>query len=337
MQLLKYKHLNQCQRYKICALRELGITLDEIAGIIGCHKSTVSRELKRNTGQRGQGAKIYDAEKAQKKADIRKTNKAKHVKLNEKMLRYIRKKLSVEKWSPELISQKGLEKYDEFVSHETIYKYIWKAKFSNHKKLKTDKDLHKNLRHHKRRRKRKNSKGNRGYIPNRVAISKRDKSIESRERTGDLEIDLMMGKNRKPALIVILDRSTLRTELIKIKNKKADYIAAKIIKRLSGNLDLKTITFDNDLAFARHEKIAQALNVKTYFTRPYTSQDKGSVENRIGQLRRFFPKGTSLVDVHCQTIRSIQGKLNNRPVRKFDYRTPNEEKLIKFIGVALTG
>ena len=89
---------------------------------------------------------------------------------------------------------------------------------------------------------------------------------------------------------------------------------------------IHTLTFDNDLAFADHQEIARILKVKTYFTRPYTSQDKGTVENRIGVIRRFFPKGTDMSKVHRSTIKSMERKLNNRPVRKFDYLTPLEKK-----------
>ena len=97
---------------------------------------------------------------------------------------------------------------------------------------------------------------------------------------------------------------------------------------MSARTQIKTLTFDNDLAFAKHELIAKVLNVKTYFTRPYTSQDKGTVENRIGVIRRFFPKGTDMTKVHWNTIKSVERKLNNRPVRKFNYLSPKEKKLL---------
>ena len=144
--------------------------------------------------------------------------------------------------------------------------------------------------HSKRRHKRKNVNKNKGCIPDRTGIEKRPKIVDKRKRLGDLEIDLMMGSDHKPALIVITDRASRETDLIKIRSKKAKYISKKIIARLKQKQQIKTLTFDNDLAFSEHNKIAEALNIKTYFTRPYTSQDKGSVENRIGQVRRWFPR-----------------------------------------------
>jgi IS30 family transposase len=86
----------------------------------------------------------------------------------------------------------------------------------------------------------------------------------------------------------------------------------------------KTMTFDNDQAFSQHEKIAEALNIKTYFTRPYTSQDKGTIENRNGVIRMFFPKKTDFNLIDKKEIKRVEREINNRPVRKFGYLTPNE-------------
>ena len=160
-------------------------------------------------------------------------------------------------------------------------------------------------------------------------MSQRPKIVEQRTRIGDLEVDLMMGTKHRPGLIVITDRSSIETDLIKIKTKESKVIAKKIIEKLSKRKkEIKTMTFDNDLAFAQHEMIAQQLQADTYFTRPYTSQDKGTVENRIGVIRRFFPKGTDMTKVHWSTIKSVERKLNNRPVRKFNYLSPKEKKLL---------
>lgn len=143
-----------------------------------------------------------------------------------------------------------------------------------------DKDLHQYLRHNKRYLKRSKPKQNRGKIPNRTPTEQRPKIVEQRNRLGDLEVGLMMGTKYRPGLIVLTDRQ--------IHN-----IAAKIIRKMkSKSKTIKTMTFDNDPTFAKHEKIAKQLGVETYFTRTYTSQDKGTVENRIGVIRRFFPKGT---------------------------------------------
>ncbi len=187
-------------------------------------------------------------------------------------------------------------------------------------------------RHGKRRRKRGAHHDSRGKIPNRVSIDKRPKIVNKRKRIGDLEIDLMVGKNHKAGLLVITDRATLKTTLEKIESKKCIPITSKIKHCLIKQKQLiKTITFDNDMAFALHEQIAKALEAKTYFTRPYTAQDKGTIENRIGVIRRFYPKKTDLTLVTQKQIKAVQRLINNRPIRKFKYRTPNEvfDHLIK--------
>ena len=322
----KYKQLSPEQRYTIECLLLEGYNQKQIAKAIRKSESTISRELNRNVNKRGKHANVYDCKRAQKKTQKRHKEKSKHKRLKEWHLEYIRYKLRNERWSPEYISERGKLEFGDFVSHETIYNYIWDCKHRNKGKLRKDKDLHKFLRHHNRRQKRKKSKQNKGCIQNRTSIEKRPKIVNERKRKGDYEVDLMMGSNHKPGLIVLTDRKTIETKLIKITTKKAKSIAKKIIKKMKAEKKIHTLTFDNDLAFAEHQEIAKLLNVKTYFTRPYTSQDKGTVENRIGVIRRFFPKGTDMSNVHYNTIKSVERKLNNRPVRKFNYLTPLEKK-----------
>jgi len=323
----KYKQHSLEQRYTIQCLLTEGYNQKQISDVIGKSPSTISRELNRNVNKRGRHSKIYDSVRAQSKAEKRHKEKHKHIRLQEWHLAYIRQKLKEQRWSPELISKRVKLELGDFVSHETIYNYIWTCKSSNKRVYRKDKDLHKYLRHHKRRQKRKNSKQNKGCIPGRVSIEKRPKVVNERKRRGDLEVDLMMGSNHKPGLIVMTDRNTRETKLIKITTKKAKVIAAKIIERLKGEKNkVHTLTFDNGLEFADHQKIAKLIKVKTYFTRPYTSHDKGTVENRIGVIRRFFPKGTDMSKVHHSTIKSVERKLNNRPLRKFKYLTPLERK-----------
>ena len=140
----------------------------------------------------------------------------------------------------------------------------------------------------------------------------------------------MMGKNHKGALLVMTDRATLHTSLHKLENRHSHAVSKAIIQRLNQRgYPIHTITFDNDKGFSDHMMVANDLSVKTYFTRPYTSQDKGTVENRIGQLRRFFPKKTDLSIVTTEQVKRVEHLLNNRPVRKFNYKTPNQVLLEK--------
>lgn len=319
-----YSHLDLGQRYKIEALINAGKSRTEIALELGRHKSTIGRELKRNTSKRGIGAKLYKAERAQEKTSLRHQLKEKHCVFSDEMKKQIVKWLTVEKLSPELIAVKGSLEYDCFVSHETIYAWIWEMKHSKRKEDRAYQKLYLKLKHGHRRRKRGNYHENRGCIPDRVSIEKRPAIVEKRARIGDAEVDLVLGKNHQPGLLVITDRATLKTSLTKISTKASDPIARDIIRKMKPfQRWVKTFTYDNDMAFSKHQKINEALKTKSFFTRPYTSQDKGTVENRIGVIRRFFPKKTDFTTVTAAQVKRVEKMINERPVRKFDYQTPN--------------
>ena len=325
----KYSQLTLAQRYQIEALKNAGLKQSLIAATIGVDKSTISRELKRNVPKRGTGAKIYVARKAQDKTDKRHALKPKLILFTDDLKEQIFKKMDIEKLSPELISAQWKKENKKGVSHETIYQFVWENKFGNKKKDKKYKYLYKLLKHGKRRRKRGNYKDSRGLIPDRVSIENRSKVVDRRNRLGDIEVDLIIGKNHKGGLLVTLDRATMITTVDKINSKKPKHIKRLILKRMKNRPHLKTMTFDNDQAFSLHKEIAEALDIKTYFTRPYTSQDKGSIENRNGVIRRFYPKKTDFEKITNYSIKKTEKTINNRPVRKFGYKTPNEVYLLK--------
>ena len=126
------------------------------------------------------------------------------------------------------------------------------------------------------------------------------------------------------------DRATLYTCLQKLETRGSIDMSNAIIKRLKKmGYRIRTVTFDNDLGFADHMEVAKNLNAETYFTRPYTSQDKGTFENRIGQIRRFISKNTDLNTITDEQVNRVEKYLNNRPVRKFNYKTPNQVLLEK--------
>lgn len=333
----KFKQLNLSQRYQIEALLKAGLNQSSISNILDVHRSTNSRELTRNVAKRGRTSGIYFAVNADRRTHTRHHNKNKHILLTHRLKEEICYYLRVDKWSPELISQRFKKEGRDCVSHETIYKWIWQAKVSKHRNYTLYTNLYKELKHGKRKRKRGNIRDNRGAILNRTPISERPTVVELRKRIGDIEVDLMMGKDHKSALLVMTDRTTLVTMIEKLSGKQANEVYDKMNMRLSNfNTSwIKTITFDNGKEFAEHQKIADNFKVKTYFTRPYTSQDKGTVEDRIGVIRRFFPKKTDLRIVSQKRIKEVEKMINNRPIRKFNYLSPLET--LKNICVAFMG
>ncbi len=325
-----YKQLGQEQRYVIDRLLRQGETLTAIAVAVGCSKSTISREIRRNGYVRPLEGKVYNPLSAQNKADKRHYSKPKCRRFTRKMKRQVAQMLCTKKLSPELISVLGRERDPDFVSHETVYKWIWEMKFSHRGEDRSFQKLYRELKHGRRRRKRGNYHDNRGHIPDRVSIEKRPKVVEKRRRLGDMELDLILGKNHQPGILVIVDRASLKTALVKISTKQSGYISKSIIRKMKSSRHwLKTMTYDNDYAFAWHREVNKALDTKSFFTHPYTSQEKGTVENRIGVLRRFFPKKTDFTKVTPQQVNQVEKMINERPVRKFNYQTPNDVFLQK--------
>jgi len=319
-----YTQLSQEQRYQIEALIKCKKRKREIAGIIGVHPSTITRELSRNIPLGGVGCFTYRAGNAQRRTLLRHRHKPKEARFTAVMKAATRNWLIRYKLSPELITVQGKMKFGDFVSHETIYKWIWHCKQSHRREDLADRKLYLHLRHNPRRQKRGSRHDKRGNIPHRVLIEKRPKIVDKRIRIGDLEVDLMIGKKHRSAILVSLDRSTLKVRLNKIRSKESSQIKKALIRTYKDAHWIKTITFDNDSAFMQHHQIGKHLRASTYFTRPYTSQDKGSIENRIGVLRRFLPKSTDLSLISAAQLKQIEGKLNTRPIRKFNYKSANQ-------------
>lgn len=166
----KYRQLGLAQRYQIQVLLEAGLPQKKIADQIGVHKSTVGRELKRNMPRRGRTAGHYIGEHAQGRTDRRHSKKPKRIVLDAELKKRIEGLLKHEKWSPELISKRLAREREKCASHETIYRWIWTAKHSNHRRHRGYKGLYRYLRHTGRRQKRGNIRGNRGAITGRVGI-----------------------------------------------------------------------------------------------------------------------------------------------------------------------
>ena len=266
------KHLTAEQRYTIFAMTQKSYQQKEIAEIIGVSKSTISRELKRNCDKRS-GEYVMDL--AQRKADERKKHKRHKQTFTLKMQKRVIKLLK-RGFSPEQISGRCRLLGEEMVSHETIYQWIWKNK-------RTSGQLHKLLRRQGRKYAKRGSKNaGRGFIPNRVDIDQRPTAVELKERFGDLEIDTIIGKNHKGAILTINDRATSRVWIRKLSGKEATPLAKKTAYALRKVKHLiHTITADNGKEFAKHEEIARKLELNFYFCKPYHSWQRGANEGSV--------------------------------------------------------
>jgi len=183
--------------------------------------------------------------------------------------------------------------------------------------------LYKYLKHSCRRRRRGRKRNMRGNIIDRKWIEQRPIPANLRKRQGDLEADIVLGKDRKPGLLVALDRRTRKIWIRKLKNKDATYVMNKLKNICLKIGNVKTVTLDNDQSFAQHYGL-NTLGIKTFFTHPYSSQEKGSVENRIGIIRMFFPKQTDFSRIKEHQVRMAEKIINQRPLRMFNYLSPDQ-------------
>jgi transposase, IS30 family len=308
-----YHHVTRDIRSQIYALKSTGISLHKIAKFSGYHVSTISREIQRNTGGRGYRPKQADAIAIERRAQASCTPK----KLTPELVAIVEECLCTE-WSPEQISGR-LRLAGIKISHESIYQHIWKDK-------KFGGTLYQHLRHYgKKYNKRSSGKAGRGCIPNRVDITERPQIVEQKIRVGDWEGDTIIGSRHQGAIVSYVDRCSKFTVLKKVKNKTAKVVTQATVKKFEqSTLPVLTITYDNGKEFSDHGKISEALNVRCYFATPYHSWERGLNEHTNGLVRQYLPKSTDFTTVSDRTVQLIADRLNNRPRKILNYKTPLE-------------
>ena len=273
----KYRRITYEDRCQIYALSKRGASQESIAVVLGVSQSAVSREIRRNRGQRG-----YRFKQAEAKAQARQAIRRKPRKLTASLRRKIEAKLCQMRWSPEQISgwlyERGLG-----LSHERIYQMIWQDKRDGG-------DLWRSLR---RRGKRYNNRAGktagRGLIPNKIDISERPAIVARKTRLGDWEGDTVVGAGHKGGLLTLVERKTKLAKIIKLPRATARATQKAAVRRLKpiGEF-VHTITFDNGKEFAAHQDIAHALKAKIFFATPYHAWERGVNENTNGLIRDFF-------------------------------------------------
>lgn len=308
------------QRYRLEVLLQLNVPKTEIVIELKKHISSIYREIKRNSDERN---KIYKADLANRKCFKRHSEKPKNQRFTSEIKVHV-VKLIREDYSPEQIVGRLLKEGITSVSHETIYKFVWEDK-------KKGGDLYTHLRTKgKIYRKRGASKDKRGQIIDRVGIEKRPEIVDKKERLGDAEMDLVIGKDHKGALLTINDRSTGMLKMAIVDSKDSEVIQKKAIEMLQEwKPFLKTITSDNGKEFAKHKTIAESLDIDYYFANPYCSWERGANENLNGLVRQYFPKGSDFSLITQEQVDIVVEKLNNRPRKRYQFCTPNEIYLQK--------
>lgn len=311
-----YRRVTSEDRLRIKDNLDAGLSNSLIADKLGFHKSTIGREIKRNTGGRG-----YRPRQAQRLASAREAPKHGPYRMNPVVMINIMERLAL-KWSPEQISNRLKLEGEEIVSTETIYKFILEDQENGG-------NLWRNLRRSRRvRKKRFPSEDRRGKIQDARPISKRPKKADKRKKVGHWERDLMVGKNHKSAVLVITDRKSRFNKLRKLNGKYAKKVTNETITALK-DLPKRSMTNDRGQEFSDHKNYEKKVKIKVYFCDPYSSYQRGTNENRIGVLRQYYPKKSDLTQLTNKDLEKIEFEINNRPMKILDWKTPYEVMMRK--------
>ena len=299
-----------------------GCSIRSIAATLSRAPSTISREIKRNGGQRS-----YRASQADRAAWDR-AHRPKTCKLvkNRALAQIIARKLQLE-WSPEQIAGWLKHTYPDDeryqVSHETIYKSLFiQARGALKKEL-----LQQLRRTRMMRRSRHHTQktGDHGRITDTVSIRERPASVEDRAVPGHWEGDLLFGSHNSQ-IATLVERHTRCVMLAKVDSKDTETVINALIKqahKLPREL-YKSLTWDRGKEMADHKRFTLATDIKVYFCDPHNPWQRGSNENTNGLLRQYFPKGMDLSTVSQAKLNAVARRLNERPRKTLNFETPAE-------------
>lgn len=310
---MTYTHLTREERYQIHALRRQNISPAVIAAQLKRSRSTITRELKRNAGAQG-----YKPARAHERARTRQRARRNARQFNEKQWSQVHRYLRLE-LSPEQVSGRLRLEGVLTISHECIYQHIYDDKRKGG-------DLIKHLRCQKVRRKRYGSgQERRGTLKDRLCIEQRPAIVDTRSRMGDWEGDTVVGKGHQGVLVTLVERKSRYTLAQQLDSRHSAGVTEAVIALLRPHKHLcETITFDNGKEFAEHAFIAASLGADVYFAHPYHSWERGLNENTNGLLRQYFPKCTNLRRISQHEVDDALYRLNHRPRKCLNYRTPHE-------------
>ena len=312
----RYTHFSTEEREKSMVLLGQGMSIRAIAMELHRSPSSVSREIKRNANKDGS----YSASTATRK--YTKRRKKCHRKLilseNEALKNYVAERLVLD-WSPEQIcGRAALEKQPFSISYNTIYRAINSGLIP--KKFK------KHLRFKKTQNRKKKTDDKRGTIADTVSIHDRPASVELREELGHWESDTVLGKRRTGCIATHVERKSGFLIAFKLPDQKDDVVIKETIKHFRPLPDVlkKTFTVDNGKEFRSHKLLLQETNMRVYFCDPFSPWQRGSNENTNGLLRQYYPKGSSFFDFTEDDLNQTVWKINNRPRKRFGFKTPLE-------------
>lgn len=312
----KYGHLTLQERFILFRGLQQGLSLREISKELRRNPGTLSRELKRNSFE----SVGYLPDTAQYKSKSRREGRKRHPLKSPEIYDYVISKLKL-LWSPEQISGRiRIDLADKSIGKETIYSYIY-GKEARHLKL------YKYLRlARKKRRKKYGRNTQRVLIRDRIWITERDEEVNNRATAGHWEADSLMFSKQKAALLIQLERHSRFVLATKMRRKTSNNVKKIFITRFSSLPDKLRLsaTVDNGSEFVEHLEITKTLDLPFYFCHPYSSWEKGGVENANGLIRQYLPRCVNIQEVEQRQVDRIINQLNNRPRKCLNFQTPKE-------------
>jgi IS30 family transposase len=323
---MTYRQLSPEERYMLAALRRQGLNQSEIARSLGRHRSTVCREVKRNS-TRADGR--YRAFTAQERTNGRRSRSRRNSRFTAEDFAAVEELLR-RQWSPEQVSGHLARTGLLSISHETIYRHVWRDKREGGL-------LYTHLRGaRKKRRKRYGAYDSRGRLAGKRMISERPAEVEAREAVGHWEADTVVGAGTRDCVLTLVERKTGLVLVGKLKDRTARSLsrrAVSLIRRHAGRVG--TVTADNGTEFHDYARVERLTGTTFYFARPYHSWERGSNENVNGLLRQYLPKGQSMAGLTQRRCNAIADQLNTRPRKRLGFRTPLECYNESSVSVAL--
>jgi len=311
---MKYHQLSTEERYEIGAMRGQQVGMAAMAHHLGRHRSTLYREVKRNQSAHDG---CYRPSHAVEKASGRKRRSRRNWRYGAAEFAPIEAMIR-EELSPEQIVGRSQREGQRVMSHETIYRWIWRDK-------RCGGTLWQHLRGaRKRRRKRYGRYDSRGRLAGKKPIEQRPAVVASRGRIGDWEIDTMHGRG-KACVVTVVERKTGLVRIGQIQRATKELTLERTVKLLWAERQrVKTITADNGTEFHNYRELESILGTRVYFATPHHAWERGTNENTNGLIRQYLPKGTNLSRISQQQCDRIAEQLNNRPRLRLGFKTPNE-------------
>lgn len=314
---MNYRQLTQDKRYQLESLRGLGFNGVTIAAWLGCHPSTVSRELRRNGDSPDDGG--YKAKRAQSMTRQRRIDKGERCrKIQGTLQRHIERHLH-RSWSPEQISGRLRLERGIRISHETIYQHVLR-----------DSRRRGRLRYclrfggYKHHRFRKSKMAEKTRL-RRNSVHCRPAAANSRSELGHWERDCVLGQRGQSALLTIVDRKSRYTRIRHVQKLDTEHVAHATIDALASHRRVtKTMTNDNGVEFQRDEALQDKMRIPIYFTDPHSPWQRGSIENLNGLVRQYVPKGVDMDTLPSWAAQALEETLNFRPRKTLGFRTPHE-------------